>query len=107
MPRPPRRRRVCREPDHRRFTPEGGHIGVSVSVRGDSVEFAVRDSGCGIAADMHERIFEEGVSEGGTGLGLSNVRRMARELGGEIGLESALGRGSCFTLRLPVRSLDF
>lgn len=90
-----------------RFTPPGGHIAVSMGVRGDSVEISVRDTGCGIEEELQKSIFEEGVSAGSTGLGLANVRRFARELGGDVHLESAPGRGSCFTLRLPVPSLDF
>ena len=85
-----------------RFTPEGGHITVAVRVLGDGVELSVSDTGCGVQPEMQNRIFEQGVSEGGTGCGLAIVRQHARSLGGDVCLQSAPGRGSCFTVYLPV-----
>jgi len=85
-----------------RFAPRGGHVGVSVRVRGDAVEFSVSDDGCGIPENRQQAIFENGVTEGGHGYGLGIVRDLARSLGGDVGVQSAPGRGSCFTLRLPV-----
>lgn len=85
-----------------RFTPEGGHITVAVRVLGDGVELSVSDTGCGIKPEMQGRIFEMGVSDGSTGQGLAIVRQYARSLGGDVCLQSAPGRGSCFTVYLPV-----
>lgn len=75
-----------------------------------TIEFRVIDTGIGIAEADQARIFEEfvmvdpsyGRSVGGTGLGLAISRRLARAMDGEVGVESALGEGSCFWLNLPL-----
>jgi len=92
-----------------KFTPDGGRIEVSARRTGDGAEFAVRDSGIGIAPDDHAAVFEEFRQVGGdytkkqegTGLGLALTRKFVELHGGRIRLESAPGAGSTFTFTIP------
>ena len=92
-----------------------GTLGVALASTGpDAVRFEVRDTGVGIPEEELERIFEpfhqvEGGTTrqvGGTGLGLAIVRELVRALGGTIRVESALHRGTLFTVDLPLRLRD-
>jgi signal transduction histidine kinase len=85
-----------------------GVITVTAEVSHDAVCLAVRDSGMGIAREDHERIFEpfrqlDGSStrtQAGTGIGLPIARKLARLMGGEVTVESVLGAGATFFVRL-------
>ncbi|WP_132053581.1 response regulator [Pseudocnuella soli] len=97
-----------------KFTAKGS-VQVQVSQPDDKhVSFAVKDTGIGIAAQKQQTIFEafqqaDGSTRrkyGGTGLGLSISRELARLLGGEITLESVEGKGSTFSLLLPLSKAD-
>jgi len=96
-----------------KFT-ETGEVGISVSVDGETdgrcdVRFRVSDTGIGIPEDVRERIFESFSQAeasttrrfGGTGLGLAISRRLAELMGGTIGVQSEVGRGSVFSVRIP------
>lgn len=99
-----------------KFTRAGGRIGIDVAPGpAGIVLIAVWDSGIGIPADQLERVFESfhQVSSGmldtasdGVGLGLSISRQFARLMGGDLTAESTVGRGSRFTLRLPLAPAD-
>ncbi|WP_347883783.1 ATP-binding protein [Pseudomonas aestiva] len=92
-----------------KYTPRG-QVRIQVFQPDDaSLEFLVEDSGIGIAATDQQKIFEEFerirsphlTHIEGTGLGLPLAQRLAVLLGGELSVDSAVGRGSRFTLRLP------
>lgn len=93
-----------------KFT-EGGTIRMRAEVRDDRLLIAISDTGVGIARQDLEAIFEpfrqveQGRTRrvGGTGLGLSVSRQLARLLGGDVSVESTPGQGSTFTLRVPRR----
>jgi signal transduction histidine kinase len=89
---------------------ERGEVRMRVGKTADgAAEIRVSDTGAGIAPEHLDKIFEpfwqvdqsRRMQNGGVGLGLSVVRRLANFLGGDLRLESALGRGSAFTLTLP------
>jgi signal transduction histidine kinase len=87
------------------WTPDGGTILLALSKDNGSVSVAVTDSGPGIAPIDRDRVFRPFVSDNGqgTGLGLAISRELAHALGGDLKLDSVLGRGSRFELRLPAR----
>lgn len=90
-----------------KFTPRGGDVTVSLGRKRGGVSLSVRDTGCGIApeniARLGEAFFraENGVVREGTGLGLSVVRGLVALHGGELEVESSLGRGTTVTVLLP------
>ncbi|MBT9515612.1 MAG: response regulator [Methyloversatilis discipulorum] len=90
-----------------KFT-EQGEVVLRIDYRMEVARFEIADTGPGIAADDHARIFMpfersasgRVIAEPGTGLGLSITRMLTSLMGGELTLESELGRGSTFRLRL-------
>jgi signal transduction histidine kinase len=90
-----------------KFSAEDGDVSLAVIMAGDGawVEFRVEDSGPGIAPENHDAIFREFEqvpgTRGGTGLGLPIARKLSRLLGGDLLVQSELGTGSTFVLRLP------
>jgi signal transduction histidine kinase len=94
-----------------KFT-EHGRVEIALTERDGEVVFAVSDTGIGVSPENAERIFEAfwqvqqsaTRQAGGTGLGLSVARRLARLLGGDVTLENIPEGGSRFTLTLPLRA---
>ncbi len=87
-----------------KFTPAGGQVEVRARRQGDQVRFEVEDSGQGIPAEELPHVFDrywhtEGHS--GVGLGLSIVKRLVEAHGGQIMVESQLGKGTTFRFTLP------
>jgi len=87
-----------------------GEVRASVEVRDGRVAYRVQDTGVGIPPDAQRMVFDEfrqvdgsaSRKYGGSGLGLALARRIARLLGGDIELESAVGKGSTFTVEVPL-----
>jgi signal transduction histidine kinase len=94
-----------------KFTPEGGRVLLKAEADLGQLVLTVTDTGVGIAPEEQELVFEKFRQGGnpltrehaGTGLGLSIVRELAKLLGGEVTLQSELGRGSTFTIRVPLQ----
>ncbi len=91
-----------------KFTPEGGHISIETQAAGGFVYLGVRDTGVGIPAEKIEKVFQPFIQlkdtlsgrQAGVGLGLAISRDLARAMSGDLSVESAEGKGSCFTLAL-------
>ena len=94
-----------------KFTETGG-VHLSSDSDDTTVRITVRDTGCGIPADQLDQIFDQFVQvdtsvtrrNSGTGLGLAISRELIELHGGKISVESEEGRGSTFTLTLPIRA---
>ncbi len=93
-----------------KYTPAGGAIDICVQRAGESLFWAVRDTGIGIPPEGQGRLFEKfyradnalTLETEGTGLGLYLVRLIVERLGGRVGCESEVGAGATFKLTLPV-----
>jgi signal transduction histidine kinase len=89
-----------------------GEVRVECSVSEGALEVRIADTGCGIAAENIEDVFEAfwqaeqtaTRKTGGTGLGLSVTRKLARLLGGDVTVASRMGAGSTFLLTLPMKA---
>ena len=92
-----------------KYTPPGGRVTVASRVEGAVVLCDVSDTGPGISAEHHSRVFERfyrvdkarSRELGGTGLGLSIVKHLTQAMGGSVEVKSQVGHGSTFTVRLP------
>lgn len=91
-----------------KFT-EAGTVSVKLATSGENVEITVHDTGIGIAAEHVDKVFdpfwqvEQKATRraGGTGLGLTVTRRLARLLGGDVLVQSSVGEGTTFTISIP------
>jgi signal transduction histidine kinase len=88
----------------RQAMPNGGELLVRIRRLGNEVEISITDTGIGMPPEKLERCFEEYWSDkkGGTGLGLATARRIIEEHGGSVTAISEAGRGSSFTIYLPL-----
>ena len=91
-----------------KFTPEGGTVTLTQRTEETCVRVTVTDNGCGMAPETMKHIFDKfyqgdpSHSTQGTGLGLALVKRILELSDGSISMESTLGKGSAFTVRLPL-----
>ena len=90
-----------------KYTPAGGNVALSVRSEGANAVVEMRDSGCGIAPEDQEVIFDlfqrRDAGQAGSGIGLFLVRRLVELHGGEVKASSeGRGKGSVFTVRLPL-----
>jgi signal transduction histidine kinase len=84
---------------------DGLSIRASLLPSGQHVQVSVQDQGPGIAPELQERIFQrfsQLPTQGGSGLGLSIAREFMTSQGGQLGVESVVGKGSTFSFTLPV-----
>lgn len=94
-----------------KFSPSSAPVELAARQEGSSLVFSVRDDGPGIPKEEHGRIFNrfyqvDAAGSGqsrGVGLGLALVKELVQLLGGSVGVDSARGEGSTFTVRLPLR----
>ena len=99
-----------------KFTPDGGSVTLETKcdLESESLMFSVRDTGIGIATEDLKRLFspftqlDSKLSRqyAGTGLGLTLVMKLVELHGGSVAVESEIGKGSCFTVRIPCKGLD-
>ncbi|MBI3197779.1 MAG: response regulator [Rhodospirillales bacterium] len=97
-----------------KYTPEGGRIRLSVRAEGDAAVIEIADNGLGIPTEMQARVFQLfaqvdthlGRAQGGLGIGLALARQLVALHDGTIAVQSAgAGKGSTFTVRLPLAAL--
>lgn len=94
------------------YTPAGGDITVTCKQENGFAFVSVQDTGCGIAPQDQAAVFDRyfhttaNTKHDSTGLGLTIAQELARLHHGEITLESAVGKGSCFTLKLPLLDVE-
>jgi signal transduction histidine kinase len=95
-----------------KFTPRNGHVAITAGVVDGNLEVLVKDTGIGISAKDISRIFnkyfrsEQAAGFKGTGLGLTISRSILEAHGGMVEVESVLGCGSTFTVKLPIKVME-
>lgn len=93
-----------------KYSPQAGHVTLKVEKLESDLRFSVRDEGPGIPAAELDKLFREfsqveavdGIKRSGTGLGLLICKQIVEAHGGKVGVESEVGKGTCFWFRLPI-----
>ena len=92
-----------------RYGREGGKVWITLGQERDAAVITVEDNGCGMDETALEHVFDRfwradsARSTAGTGIGLAIAKAAVKAHGGEISVASTLGKGSCFTIRLPIK----
>lgn len=97
-----------------KYTNPGGHVEIECRLHGNLLELAFRDDGIGMSVEDIPYVFEKFYrsksqdvqGRPGTGLGLATARQIVRLHGGDLSVTSELGKGSCFTMTLPIGESD-
>ncbi|MBL7764235.1 MAG: response regulator, partial [Chitinophagaceae bacterium] len=99
-----------------KYTPANGniHVNISYSAANSSIYLSVKDSGIGIPAEMHEKIFErffqhtvpDNMLAQGSGIGLAITKEFVKLHNGSIKVDSEPEKGTCFTVTLPVKEIN-
>lgn len=94
-----------------KYTPEGGSITVNLEKRDNEIVLVIADTGKGISAkelpNIFDRFFQgDQINPSGSGIGLALAKAFVELHGGEIGVESEVGKGTVFTIRIPVLHTD-
>lgn len=93
-----------------KYSENGGTVSTRIAIQDGKAVISVQDNGIGIPEEDQSRVFERfyrvekgrARKNGGTGLGLAIVKHITQLYGGTVGLESAVGKGSTFTVTLPL-----
>ena len=95
-----------------KYNKSGGSVKISLKKKDNRAEIVIKDTGIGIPHEHQSRIFERfyrvdkshSKEVGGTGLGLSIVKHAIKLHSGEIGVKSQVGKGTTFTIKLPIKN---
>ncbi len=85
--------------------PKGGQINITTQIQRDAVQVSIEDDGLGMSPETQLRVFEPFFTtkmDVGTGLGLSTAYSQVQRWGGDLSVESELGKGTVFSIKLPV-----
>ena len=97
-----------------KFSPEDGHVDITIGLNNDFVRVSVTDQGQGIPVEFQDHVFEkfsqadasDTRTKGGTGLGLNISKTIIENMHGHIGFETDLGKGTAFFFDLPLYSVE-
>lgn len=92
-----------------KYSPDGDVVSLAVTQNGNLLKFEIKDNGPGISPENQQKLFKEfsqvesadGIKRAGTGLGLLICKQIVEAHGGKVGIDSEVGKGSCFWFQIP------